>query len=70
MLGGRGTITGAAIGAYLYEELRGWLLTSQTFSNFQLVVSGMLLLIIVLFVPGGLIGWIYSRWPWTKAILE
>ena len=30
----------------------------------------MLLLIIVLFVPGGLIGWIYSRWPWTKAILE
>ena len=25
MLGGRGTITGAAIGAYLYEELRGWL---------------------------------------------
>jgi len=70
MLGGRGTITGAAIGAYLYEELRGWLLPSQTFSNFQLVVSGMLLLIIVLFVPGGLIGWIYSRWPWTKAILE
>ena len=70
MLGGRGTITGAAIGAYLYEELRGWLLTSETFSNFQLVVSGMLLLIIVLFVPGGLIGWIYSRWPWTKAILE
>ena len=70
MLGGRGTITSAAVGAYLYEELRGWLLTSQTFSNFQLVVSGMLLLIIVLFVPGGLIGWIYSRWPWTKAILE
>jgi branched-chain amino acid transport system permease protein len=70
MLGGRGTITGAAIGAYLYEELRGWLLTSQTFSSFQLVVSGVLLLIIVLFVPGGLIGWIYSRWPWTKAILE
>jgi branched-chain amino acid transport system permease protein len=70
MLGGRGTITGAAIGAYLYEELRGWLLTSQMFSSFQLVVSGVLLLIIVLFVPGGLIGWIYSRWPWTKAILE
>ena len=70
MLGGRGTITGAAIGAYLYEELRGWLLTSQTFSNFQLVVSGVLLLLIVLFVPGGLMGWIYGRWPRTKAILE
>jgi branched-chain amino acid transport system permease protein len=70
MLGGRGTIAGAAIGAYLYEELRGWLLTSQTFSNFQLVVSGVLLLVIVLFVPRGLIGWIFGRWPWTKTILE
>jgi branched-chain amino acid transport system permease protein len=70
MLGGRGTITGAAIGAYLYEELRGWLLTSQAFSNFQLVVSGVLLLVIVLFVPGGLMGWIYGRWPRTKQVLE
>ena len=70
MLGGRGTITGAAIGAYLYEELRGFLLTSQAFSNFQLVVSGVLLLVIVLFVPGGLMGWIYGRWPRMKQVLE
>ena len=70
MLGGRGTVTGAAIGAYLYEELRGFLLTSQTFSNFQLVVSGILLLIIVLFVPGGLMGWIYGRWPRMREVLE
>jgi len=70
MLGGRGTVTGAAIGGYLYEELRGYLLTSETFSNFQLVVSGVLLLIIVLFVPGGLMGWIYRRWPRMKRVLE
>jgi branched-chain amino acid transport system permease protein len=70
MLGGRGTVTGAAVGAYLYEELRGWLLTSETFSNFQLVVSGVLLLIIVLFVPGGLMGWMYGRWPRMKQVLE
>jgi branched-chain amino acid transport system permease protein len=68
MLGGRGTVTGAAIGAYLYEELRGFLLTSQNFSNFQLVISGVLLLIIVLFVPGGLMGWVYARM--TTPILE
>ena len=37
MLGGQGTVTGVALGAYLYEELRGYLLTSETFSNFQLV---------------------------------
>jgi branched-chain amino acid transport system permease protein len=70
MLGGRGTVTGAAIGAYLYEELRGYLLTSQTFSNFQLVISGVLLLLIVLFVPGGLMGWVYRRWRRGKEVLE
>ncbi len=44
MLGGQGTVTGVALGAYLYEELRGYLLTSETFSHFQLVISGVLLL--------------------------
>src|SRR6516164_8336884 len=38
MLGGQGTVTGVALGAYLYEELRGYLLVSSTFANFQLVV--------------------------------
>jgi branched-chain amino acid transport system permease protein len=70
MLGGQGTVTGVALGAYLYEELRGYLLTSQTFSNFQLVVSGLLLLLIVLFFPSGLMGWIYSRFPRTQKVLE
>ena len=70
MLGGQGTIFGPALGAYLYEELRGWLLTSATFANFQLVVAGALLLLIVLFAPGGLMGLFYRRWPRLKRILE
>jgi len=70
MLGGQGTVTGVALGAYLYEELRGYLLTTATFSNFQLVISGVLLLVIVLFFPSGLMGWIYSRFPRTKRVLE
>ena len=70
MLGGQGTVTGVALGAYLYEELRGYLLTSATFSNFQLVISGALLLVIVLFFPCGLMGWIYSRFPRTQRVLE
>ncbi|HTS23819.1 MAG TPA: branched-chain amino acid ABC transporter permease [Casimicrobiaceae bacterium] len=70
MLGGQGTVVGPALGAFLYEELRSTLLTSQTFSSFQLVVAGVLLLVIVLFVPGGLIGWIHRRWPRSKAVLE
>ncbi len=70
MLGGQGTVTGVAIGAYLYEELRGYLLTSQTFSHFQLVVSGVLLLVIVLFFPSGLMGFVYSRFPRLQKVLE
>ncbi len=70
MLGGQGTVTGVALGAYLYEELRGYLLTSETFSNFQLVIAGALLLVIVLFFPSGLMGWIYSRFPRLQKVLE
>ena len=64
------TVTGVALGAYLYEELRGYLLTSETFANFQLVVAGVLLLLIVLFFPAGLMGWIYARFPRTQKVLE
>jgi branched-chain amino acid transport system permease protein len=70
MLGGQGSIAGPALGAYLYEELRGWLLTSETFANFQLVVAGTLLLAIVLFTPGGLMGWLHGRWPRLRRVLE
>jgi branched-chain amino acid transport system permease protein len=70
MLGGQGTVTGVAIGAFLYEELRGYLLTSSTFANFQLFVSGALLLLIVLFFPGGLMGFIYNQFPRTQKVLE
>ncbi|HEY8069353.1 MAG TPA: branched-chain amino acid ABC transporter permease [Burkholderiales bacterium] len=70
MLGGQGTIFGPALGAYLYEELRGWLLTSPTFSSFQLVIAGALLLAIVLFAPGGLMGLFYRRWPRLRRFLE
>ncbi len=70
MLGGQGTVTGVAVGAFLYEELRGYLLTSSTFANFQLFVSGALLLLIVLFFPGGLMGFIYRHFPRTQKVLE
>jgi ABC-type branched-subunit amino acid transport system permease subunit len=34
------------------------------------VISGALLLLIVLFFPGGLMGFIYSRFPRTQKVLE
>jgi branched-chain amino acid transport system permease protein len=70
MLGGQGTVAGPAIGAFLYEELRGYLLTAQTFSHFQLVIAGLLLLLIVLFAPSGLIGFIHQQLPFTRRWLE
>jgi branched-chain amino acid transport system permease protein len=70
MLGGQGTVAGPALGAFLYEELRGWLLTSETFSHFQLVIAGALLLAIVLFAPGGLMGLLYRLWPRLRSFLE
>jgi branched-chain amino acid transport system permease protein len=70
MLGGQGTVVGPALGAFLYEQLRSTLLTAQAFAHFQLVIAGVLLLVIVLFVPGGLMGWIHRRWAKTKRVLE
>ena len=70
MLGGQGTVIGPAVGAFLYEELRGALLVAEAFSNFQLVIAGVLLLVIVLFVPGGLMGFVHRRWPKARSWLE
>ena len=70
MLGGQGSIMGAALGAALYEQLRGYLLTSPSLSHFQLVIAGGLLLVIVQFAPGGLIGWLYRLVPGARRLFE
>jgi branched-chain amino acid transport system permease protein len=70
MLGGQGTVVGAALGAGLYERLRSYLLTSPKLSNFHLVIAGGLLLIVVLFASGGLIGWLYKYVPRSQEVLE
>jgi branched-chain amino acid transport system permease protein len=70
MLGGYGTVTGPLLGAFLYEELRGYLLTSPTVSQLQLVIAGALLLAMVLFAPGGLVGFIHQHWPRSRNILQ
>jgi len=70
MLGGRGFVLGAALGGALYEKLRSYLLTSSVLSNFHLVIAGGLLLLVVLFAPGGLIGWVYRLLPRAKKVIE
>ena len=70
MLGGKGTVVGAALGGGMYEKLRSYLLTSPRLSNFHLVIAGGLLLLVILFAPGGLIGWLYSLVPRSRKVIE
>ncbi len=62
MLGGQGTVLGPIVGAGGYEMLRDYLLVSPLFKNLQLAISGVLLLLIVLFIPRGLVGWLRQRY--------
>lgn len=70
MLGGLGTVLGPVVGAVAYERLRGYLLTSPIFKNLHLAFAGLSLLLIVLFVPAGLIGWLRARFPRLRGVLE
>jgi branched-chain amino acid transport system permease protein len=81
MLGGQGTLLGPIIGAAGYNRLRGWLITLSipetsplSFFNIakdlQLAVAGTLLLIIILFIPAGLVGWLRNRLPGLRKVLE
>jgi branched-chain amino acid transport system permease protein len=70
MLGGYGTITGPIIGAVVYDRLRSYLITSPTFSNFHLFIAGALLLLIILFVTAGVVGWLRQRVPALRRYLE
>jgi branched-chain amino acid transport system permease protein len=69
MLGGQGTVLGPIIGAAGYQRLRGLLLVSSLFKNIQLAVAGVMLLIIVLFVPAGVVGWLRGRFPRLRRVL-
>ncbi len=70
MLGGQGTVLGPIVGAAAYQRLRGLLVTSPVFKNIQLSVAGAVLLVIVLFVPAGLIGWLRHRYSRLRRVLQ
>lgn len=69
MLGGQGTVLGPLIGAVGYQRLRGFLLTSDLFKNIQLTVAGVLLLLIILFIPAGAVGWLRQRFSVLRRFL-
>jgi branched-chain amino acid transport system permease protein len=69
MLGGQGTVLGPILGAFAYQGMRGYLVTSDFFKDIQLSVSGAILLIIVLFIPAGAVGWLRNRFAPLRRIL-
>ena len=70
MLGGFGSVLGPVIGAAGYERLRGILLTSDPFKSLQFTIAGFVLLLIILFVPNGVVGWLRGRMPRLRGWLE
>jgi len=70
MLGGAGTVLGPVLGGAGYQRLRGTLLVTPLFRNIQLVVAGVLLLVIILFIPAGVVGWLRERIPGLRRVLE
>jgi branched-chain amino acid transport system permease protein len=79
MLGGYGTVTGPMVGAFVYDRLRSTLITAPpislgsvtiNLSQAHLVIAGVLLLLIVLFVTAGVIGWLRNRFPVVRRYLE
>jgi len=70
MLGGQGTVLGPVLGAAAYQQLRTYLLTSPIFKNLHLAFAGFALLLIVLFIPAGIVGWLRARFPILRRVLE
>ena len=70
MLGGFGTVLGPVIGAAGYERLRSFLLTSDPFKSLQLTIAGVVLLLIILFIPNGIVGWLRARLPRLRRTFE
>jgi branched-chain amino acid transport system permease protein len=70
MLGGQGTVLGPILGSLSYERLRGYLLVSPLFKSLHLALSGVVLLLIILFVPAGVVGWLRQRFPKLRGVLE
>ncbi len=71
MLGGRGTVLGPILGAFAYERLRGYLLTSPFFKNLHLALSGLASSSSSSSLcPAGAVGWLRQRFPRLRRVLE
>jgi branched-chain amino acid transport system permease protein len=66
ILGGKGTIWGPVIGAAIFHITRE-LFWTYLFA-WQNVALGVLIIVVVVFFPTGLLGWVRQRWPRLFAV--
>ncbi len=61
LLGGKGTLWGPVIGATLFHVLKELFWTY--FLGWQYVVLGVLLIVIIIYCPQGIMGWLREKYP-------
>ena len=70
LLGGFGTVTGPVLGALVYERIRGLLLINPLFKNLHIAISGVVLLLIGLFMASGIIGYVREKIAKIRRYIE
>jgi branched-chain amino acid transport system permease protein len=68
MLGGAGTFLGTLLGALTYSGVKTYLLTS--FPHLHIVLFGIAIMLIVEFLPEGVIGWVRIKYTGLRRMLE
>jgi branched-chain amino acid transport system permease protein len=61
ILGGKGTLWGPVIGATVFHVMQEFFWTFLF--GWQRVALGLLIVIVVVFFPEGIVGWLRERWP-------
>ena len=60
-LGGKGTMWGPVVGAMVFHITQEFFWS--TMFGWQRVAMGVLIVVIVVFFPMGILGWLRERWP-------
>jgi branched-chain amino acid transport system permease protein len=68
MIGGPGTVLGPLVGSFIYFAIKDALIVR--YPHLHLVFFGIIIVLIVLFLPAGLVGYLRERSRRLRALLE